>query len=63
MDLGIVICMIGSSVALIGTVMALFLWNRSEANADRRDIVNLVLAIQSEVRDFHNRLIEVERKK
>jgi len=63
MDTGIVIGMVGSAVTIVGAVMSLFLWNRSEANADRRDIVNLVLAIQSEIRDFHNRLIEIERKK
>ncbi len=63
MDIGIVIGMLGTAVTLVGTVLGLFLWNRSEANADRRDMVNIVLAIQSEVRDFHNRLIEVERKK
>jgi len=49
------------------TIGGLFLWNRSEANGDRRDIVNLILnvksetnaqidAIKNEMKDFHGRL-------
>jgi hypothetical protein len=55
-DLGLIIAIVGSSVALVGTVIALFLWNRSEASADRRDIVNLIIAIKEEMKDFHGRL-------
>lgn len=61
MDIGSVIAIVGSAIALIGTVMALFLWNRSEANADRRDIFNLVKAMETEMKDFHYRLIEIEK--
>ena len=61
MDLGIIIAIVGTGFAMVGVTIALFLWNRSEANSDRRDMVNLVLAIQSEVRDFHNRLIDIEK--
>lgn len=70
MDLGIIVSIVGSAVAIVGAVIALFLWTRSEANADRRDIVNLILAIKEEisaihleVRDFHNRLIAIEERK
>lgn len=70
MDLGVIISIIGSAVAIVGAVIALFLWTRSEANADRRDVVNLILAIKDEiaaihleVRDFHNRLIAIEERK
>jgi hypothetical protein len=37
-------------------IVPLFLWNRSEANADRRDLVNVVRGIQEEMKDFHGRL-------
>ena len=61
MDIASVIAIVGTGMAFIGTVIALFLWNRSEANSDRRDMVNIVLAIQIEMRDFHNRLVEIEK--
>ena len=61
MDFGIIIAICGAAISMIGTVIALFLWNRSEANSDRRDMVNIVLAIQSEVKDFHYKLLEIEK--
>jgi hypothetical protein len=63
MDLGLIIAIVGTGIAMVGVTIALFLWNRSEANSDRRDIINLVLAIQSEIRDFHNRLIKIEMER
>lgn len=44
------------------SIGGLFLWNRSEANADRRDIMQLVRAIQEEIKDFHGRLCALEEK-
>lgn len=48
-------------------VMPMFFWLRSEANSDRRDMVNLIIlikddiqAIQLEMKDFHNRLCAIE---
>lgn len=38
---------------LIVSLGALFLWNRSEANSDRRDMTNLIKAIEKEMKDFH----------
>lgn len=70
MGLEIVIAIVGSAIAIVGVMIALFLWTRSEANADRRDIVNLILAIQEEVKaiqlemkDFHNRMCNIEQKR
>ena len=54
--LGLIIAIVGSSIAFAGTVVALFLWNRNKANAGRRDIVNLIIAIKEEMKDFHGRL-------
>lgn len=68
--LSFVIAMMGSVIAIVGVMIALFLWNRGEANADRRDIVNLIVAIkedvsaiQLEMRDFHNRLCAIEERR
>lgn len=44
------------------SIGGLFLWNRSEANADRRDIMQLIRAIQEEIKDFHGRLCALEEK-
>ena len=41
-------------------VVPLFLWNRSEANADRRDMMNLISAIKDEMKDFHGRLEKLD---
>ncbi len=36
--------------------------NRTEAAADRRDILNLMRSIQEEIKDFHGRLCSIEEK-
>jgi hypothetical protein len=50
--------------------LTLWLWSRSEANADRRDassdrkdILQLIHSIQDEMKDFHYRLLQIERDK
>lgn len=74
MDLGIIIAIVGSTSAIIGVTVALILWARGEANADRRDIVNLIIAIKEdasnfrkemaqESRDFHARLCVIEENR
>lgn len=40
----------------MGTIIAMFLWIRSEANADRREALDLIIGIKEEMKDFHNRL-------
>lgn len=73
-NLGLIIAIVGSAIGIIaltiGSMITLFLWNRSEANSDRRDIVNLIVsikedvqAIQLEMKDFHNRLCEIEARR
>lgn len=63
MDLGIIIAIVGSSIGIIGVTIALMLWVRGEANADRRDIVNLIFAIKEEIKDFHGRLCAIEERR
>jgi hypothetical protein len=36
--------------------LTLWLWNRTESNADRREMMGLLKGIQDEMRDFHGRL-------
>jgi hypothetical protein len=52
------------------TMMGLFIWVRTESRADVRHMDNkidsireLVNAIHLEVKDFHNRMADLERKK
>lgn len=47
---------IGIIIAMGAIVITLFLWNRGEANADRR-------AMAEEMKDFHNRLIAIEERR
>lgn len=55
-------------------VFGLFIWNRAEARADARHFDNkleayrsetsaLIEAIRQDMKDFHSRLLEIERGK
>ncbi len=57
----------------IMTIAGFFLWNRSESNSDRRELRQSIeamkettqaqlSAIQSEMKDFHGRLIAIEER-
>lgn len=43
-------------LVMIATLAGLFLWNRSEANSDRRMFQQILIGIQDEMKDFHGRL-------
>ena len=69
-NLGLIIALMGSAFTIVAAMIAMMLWVRSEANSDRRDIVNLIVAIkedvhaiQLEMKDFHGRLCEIEAKR
>lgn len=54
---------------LLISIGGMFTWlrsdialNRSEAAADRRDILQIIRAIQEEIKDFHGRLCSIEEK-
>jgi hypothetical protein len=56
-------------VMLLIAIGSMFAWlksdislNRSESAADRRDILNIILQIQQEIKDFHGRLCTIEEK-
>ena len=51
-------------------VFGLFVWNRAEARADNRhmdtkleSMRSLNMAIHDEMKDFHHRLIEIEKER
>ena len=70
MDIGVIIAISGSTVAIIGVMIAMMFWMRSEGNSlrtdqkeDRKDILELIRAIDIEIKDFHYRLLEIERSR
>lgn len=64
-SIGIIVAIVGAAIANVGVLLTLFLWTRSEANSDRREIVDLIICIKEEIKDFHGRLCSIEgnRKK
>ncbi len=72
MDQNTIIAIIGSTATIIFSMLGMFLWVRSEANNDRRsmqsiqredrkDLLELIKAIQFEIKDFHTRLCVIEQ--
>ncbi len=45
-----------------GLFMPIFFWLRSESNADRRDMMNIIREIQAEMKEFHSRLLIIEER-
>lgn len=69
-DIGLIIAIVGTGIAMIGVVIAMMFWVRQESNSlrseakeDRKDILNLIRSIEMEMKDFHFRLLEIERSK
>ncbi len=57
-------------LAILVTIAGLFIWNRAESRADIRhmdakmdSMRNLIDAIREEVKDFHHRLLEIEKNR
>jgi sensor domain CHASE-containing protein len=74
-DIGLIIAIVGVGITMVAVVITMMFWVRSEANSlraeqkeDRKDLLqlsrnleNTVSAIQSEMKEFHQRLLEIER--
>lgn len=74
-DIGIIIAIMGSTIAIVGVVIAMMFWVRQESNLmrtdqkeDRKDLIQIsrnielsIIAIQNEMKDFHYRLVEIEK--
>jgi hypothetical protein len=70
MDIISVLAIVGSAIAIIGVVISMMFWVRSESNSirqdqkeDRKDLMTLVRAIENEIKDFHYRLLEIEKNR
>jgi hypothetical protein len=48
-----VLTIIGGNAAMF---LPIFFWLRTEANADRRDILSILSELKEEMKDFHGRL-------
>lgn len=73
-NLGIIIALSASAFTIIAAMIAMMLWVRAEANADRRaidadhklvrrDLIDCVRAIELEMKDFHMRLCLIEERR
>lgn len=69
-DLSLIIAIVGTGLAMVGVIIGMMFWVRSESNSlrndakeDRKDLLNLVRAIEMEIKDFHYRLLELEKAK
>lgn len=43
--------------------LSLWFWGRSESRNDNRLVLNLIMAIQQEIKDFHGRLCAIEERR
>jgi hypothetical protein len=57
-----IITILGVFIANGTLIIPLWLWNRSESRADNREIIALINAIQTEMKDFHGRLCSIEER-
>lgn len=69
-DLGIIIAVVGVGIAIVGVVIAMMFWMRQEANSlrseqkeDRKDLIQIARSMELEMKDFHHRLLEIERNR
>jgi len=71
-NLGLIIAIVGTGLTFVAAMVALFLWQRGEANSDRRyflevqsqdrkDLLQISRNIEMEMKDFHYRLLEIEK--
>lgn len=63
MDWSGVLIIVGFNLSLMGTTLALFLWTTTEASQDRRDMMAIIRSIEQEMRDFHSRLLLIEKER
>ena len=58
---GLVIAMLGCTLATIAIMLTLTLWMRSEANADRREFHHMMGELRLDVQDAHIRIGVIEK--
>ena len=57
-----IVTILGVFIANGALIIPLWLWNISESRADNREIIALINAIQTEMKDFHGRLCSIEER-
>jgi hypothetical protein len=69
-DVGLIIAIVGVGIAMVGVIIAMMFWVRQESNSlrseakeDRRDLLQISRNIEIEMKDFHYRLLEIERSR
>ena len=69
-DLGLIIAIVGTGLAIVGVVISMMFWVRQEANSlrmdakeDRKDLLQISRNIELEMKDFHYKLLEIERNR
>lgn len=50
-------------MTIVGANLAMFMWARSEARQDQQEIRDIIRAIQEDLRDFHARLLVIEKER
>jgi hypothetical protein len=73
-NLGLIIAIVGTGFTFVAAMFGMFLWLRSEANSDRRhftsiqaedrkDLLQIAKNMEFEMKDFHYRLLEIEKQR
>ena len=69
-NLSVIISIAGSSIATVGSIISMMFWVRQEANQlrseakeDRKELLQISRNMEIEMRDFHNRLCEIEKNR
>ena len=60
--LGIIIAIAAMGISFVGSMLGMFLWNRGEANSDRKEISQVLRELKDEMKDFHTRLLTLEER-
>lgn len=67
-ELSIIIAIFALATTIIGIIISMLIWVinesnelRKEAQADRKDLLQLTKNIENEMKDFHYRLLDIER--
>lgn len=58
--LQVLVLVITIIVGNISLVLPLWLWNRSESTADRREVMSVLREMKDEMKDFHSKLLVLE---
>jgi Flp pilus assembly protein TadB len=75
-DIGLIVALLACTATIVGVIIAMMFWMRSEANAlraeakeDRKDLLqisrnleNAIQNIQNEMKDFHRELLAIQKK-